>query len=177
MKETLAWFAIPAALSILSIAIFWNLPFPAKLYALVPITYIVGTTSIARNVSLKQLRTSKSLKTLLFVPLTLIYIIVFEACFNVHRLLEPGFLQQHMQYHIFNDLPIFIVMFLAAWFTFRKFGPSKQTIITTYVLGAIFEAFFAGESGSGPGGLIMGLLWIWILHVNWFLTLKITMAK
>ena len=34
MKGTLAWFAVPAALSILSIAIFWNFPFPAKLYAL-----------------------------------------------------------------------------------------------------------------------------------------------
>ncbi|MHA1582290.1 MAG: hypothetical protein ACTSYM_07360 [Candidatus Baldrarchaeia archaeon] len=174
MKETIAWFAAPAALSVLSIVIFWSLPFPAKLYALVPITYTLSTTIIARNISLKQPHTSKSLKTLLFIPLTLIYIIVFEACFNVHRLLEPGFLQQHMQYHIFNDLLIFIAMFLAAWFTFRKFGPSKQTIIITYILGAIFEAFFAGESGSGPGGLIMGLLWIWILHINWFLTLKTT---
>lgn len=110
------------------------------------------------------------LPTLIYIPLTFGFIILFEATFNASRLFEPGFIESHFQYHIFNDTFAFVTIFFAMWLFFQKNSVGKKSILFSYVLGAIFEAFFAGESGSGGGGIIMGFLWIWILHINWFFT-------
>jgi len=54
------------------------------------------------------------------------------------------------------------------WIVFQKWRVGKKTLLVAYIMGVIFEAFFAGASGYGMAGVISGLLWIYILHINWF---------
>jgi len=141
---------------------------------IIPFAYVAVTTVLAlyiyknhyTNIKIKPFY----LRTLAFIPLTLVYIIFFEIAFNIHRFFEPGFLGEHLRYHIFNDIFIFIVIFFVMWLIFQKIPVGKKTIISSWVLGIIFEAFFAGESSSGFGGIIAGVIWIWVLHINWFFT-------
>ena len=105
--------------------------------------------------------------TLFFILLTLSYLILFEISFNTHRFFEPNFLEQYLQHHIFQHTIVFIAIFSDMWMAFQRTPVSKKTMLFSYVLGVIFEAFFVG---SGLGGIISGLLWIWILLINWVFT-------
>jgi hypothetical protein len=141
---------------------------------IISFTYAAGTTVLAWYVYRKHYINTKNkpfnLITLVFIPLTLTYTTLFEISFNTHRFFEPEFLEQHLQYHIFNDTFIFVAIFSAMWLVFQKIPVGKKTIIFSWILGIIFEAFFAGESGSGFGGILAGAIWVWILHINWFFT-------
>ncbi len=148
---------------------------------IIAFAYAAVTTLLAFYIYKKHYIKIKSkpfgLRTLAFIPLTLAYLIFFEIAFNSYRFFEPGFLAEHLQYHIFNDIFIFIAMFFVMWLVFQRTPVGKKTIIFSWVLGIIFEAFFAGESGSGSGGIIAGAIWIWVLHVNWFFTSLLVREK
>ena len=49
-------------------------------------------------------------------------------------------------------------MFVLMWLGFQKFIVGKRTLLVAYILGVIFEIFFAGESGNGAAGILTGLL-------------------
>lgn len=141
---------------------------------IISFAYAAGTTILAWHVYRKHYvhleHKPFNLITLVFIPLTLAYVTVFEVAFNTYRFFEPGFLEDHLQYHIFSDTLVFIAMFSTMWLFFQKTSVGKYTILFSYMSGIVFEAFFAGETGSGFGGIIAGALWIWVLHINWFFT-------
>lgn len=137
--------------------------------------YLVGTTILARYIFYihhhKKARPSLNFITLLYVPLLYIYMIGVEICANTYRLFEPGFLYPHLKFHIFDDTLIIVVIALIMWSLFQKFRVGKKTLTASYILGVIFESFFAGEEGYGIfAGLLSGLLWIWVSHFPWLYT-------
>ncbi len=151
------------------------------IYMIIPFAFTSGITVLAWFIYAKHYTKINFrpfyLPTLVFVLLTFVFVIIFEAAFNASRLFEPGFIESHFQYHIFNETIVFIIMFVLMWLGFQKFIIGKQTLLVAYILGVIFEIFFAGESGNGLAGIITGFLWIWIFHVNWFITSPLIRAK
>lgn len=80
------------------------------------LTFIVVTTFTAKYIYINhytKIKVSKiNLITLLFVPKTFLLIVGVEVTANMHKIFEPRFLAQHLQYHIFDDTIVFAVMFL-----------------------------------------------------------------
>jgi len=136
--------------------------------------YLAGTTILARYIythHYKKIRMSLNFVTLLYIPLLFGYMTGVEMAANTYRLFEPGFLYPHLKFHIFDDTLVIVAISLAMWGVFQRFQAGKETLIVSFLLGAIFQSFFASENGFGiVAGLLTGPLWIWIFHFPWFYT-------
>ena len=166
------WIISAIFFGIISFVVPWANGYFSLITVLVPLLFNEGATFFAWYVYETYYKPAnfKSfyLPSLLYIPLTFIYIILVEAVFNFSRFSEPGFIESHYQYHIFGDTFVFLLLFSTMWVVFQKWRVGKRTLISAYVMGAIFEAFFAGESGYGIAGILNGLLWVYLLHINWF---------
>lgn len=141
--------------------------------------YIGGTTVIAYLIYKKHYprikdKISKPI-TIIFVPLTYIYAILFETAFNYGRFIREGFKDtflDHMQYHLFNDTLVFIVSIFAMWLVFRKVPAGKWTSLAALIIAIIFQFFLTTTLPNQSLGerTAFGLFWIWLFHVTWFLT-------
>lgn len=179
-KSEIIWIIL---LSFFSLLCFLALPAMQKdatiFNILVFFLYLFFTTLLARYSYKTRYKTLsypiRSVKTLIFIPLVYLYMVGVEVSANSYRWGESGFLYSHLNHHIFNDTLIFLVIFFVAWLVFSNYKIGTPTILASYGLGIIFEAFFAGESGYGiVAGIGSGLLWIWIFHFNWLYTLLLT---
>ena len=148
---------------------------------IVPFTFLAGTTILAWVISIKYYpkikdKISKPI-TLLFIPITFVYTVLVEVSFNFNHFLEPGAMMNHLTYHIFEDVYIIIPILILMWLVFRKFEVGWKTILISYILGVFFQWFFGDGEGEGPRSIIFGTIWIWLLHVNWFITLIFVRSK
>lgn len=185
MNKKKIWQAVEVALWLVPIAFFTLVSFmffpnintgeegKGLLGMIIPFVFLVGTTVLAwwasRRHYLQVRGRVTGLVMLAFVPLAFLYSILVEFSFNYHHLLVPGRLMEHLTHHIFEDVHIFAVLLLATWLFFRKYRIGWRTVLFSYVVGVIFQWFFADGDGEGPRSIIFGLIWVWLLHVNWFL--------
>jgi len=134
--------------------------------------YLIGTTILARHIYVhhyKKIRLSLNFATLLYVPLLFGYMTSVEITANTYRLFEPGFLYSHLKFHIFDDTLVIVVISLIMWAVFQRFRVGKETLIVSFLLGVIFQSYFADGGGFGIfGGLVSGPVWIWVFHFPWF---------
>lgn len=149
----------------------------------VPLIFTVGTTIFAWILSKKHYpyikhKVSRPL-TMFFVPITIIYSVLFETSFNYARFLrEPGSFYEHMQFHIFEDIYIFLAILLAAWLAFIYRPTGKWPFIVSFIGGTIFHWWFAAGDGiQNLGSLFGGLIIVWLFYVTWYITCFILIRK
>ena len=119
--------------------------------------YAAGTTVLAwyayRKHYAKLKYESHNWITLLFIPLTLSYLILFEVSFNTYRFFEPNFLEQHLRHHMFQHTFVFIFIFSAMWMAFQRIPVSEKTMLFSYVL----------ESSSKPSLYVQVLVELYLV--------------
>ena len=147
--------------------------------AIIPFIYTAGTTIWAWYVSRKHYpkvknKLSKPI-TLFFIPFVFIYAVLFEASFNYGRFVREAArnaMMEHMQYHIFNDTLIIVIMLLVVWLFFRKVAVGKWTLLFSFLVVLAFQPFFTTTLEGITLGerVVFGFIWVWLLHMNWFFT-------
>jgi len=141
-----------------------------------PFCFIAGTTIFAWVLWEKHYpyieHKNIDWKTLIYIPQCILYIILFEISFNYYSIFTDSeyTIMSHLQFHIFSDIIILSIIFFLMWLTFQKIVVSKKTFGIAYGLGFFFEFFFADGNGVGGAAIVSGLIWIWVLHLNWFIT-------
>jgi hypothetical protein len=104
-------------------------------------------------------------RLLVYIPFLYLFIILFELMVNYHRFLLGFSIMEHLQRHIFSYWWQFLLIFILSWYLFQKFS-LKNAMITTWILGSLFESLFVAKSILG---ILSGLLWVWILTSSWMM--------
>ena len=145
----------------------------------VSFAYSAGTTALAFYIFKKHYPRIKNKIgkpiTILFIPLTYIYAILFETAFNYGRFTKEGFkdtFSGHMTFHIFNDTLVLVISLFAMWLVFRKVPAGKWTSLAAFIIAIPFQFFLTSSPEVlSPGERVFfGLVFVWLLHVTWFLT-------
>ena len=145
---------------------------------IIPLIATIGATIWAWVISKKHYPRIKDKIgkpiTILFIPLTYLYGILFETSFNYGRFLREGFwhtFMEHMTFHIFNDTLVMLISFFVVWLVFRKINIGKWTFFTAFIVAIIFQFFLTTTVDDIELGerIFFGLFWVWLFYVNWYI--------
>lgn len=135
-------------------------------HKIIPIIFLVSTTALAWYISETHYQKIKKKinkpLSLIFIPLSFAYVILIEASVS----LNDGMLE-YLKTGVLTYTIIFLAIFFIMWLIFVKLPIGKWTFLAASLLGVLFEL---NQNDSIGFSILSALLWIWFLHVTWFLT-------